>query len=259
MKNYLIENSNENERLNFQNKIDVYNLDKELDFFSWDKNHFVLDAGCGNGNVIEKLISKGMTKIHGIDFSKERIDEVAERFKSSKDVKAFHGSLDKTPFSENSYDRIICRYVYEHLTNAPEVTTEFMRILKPGASLYVLEFDDIFFDFYTKNEFFNNQLKTLKEKLPQDFAIAYKLPQLLKRHGFKNIEWDAETYFFKGERLSLEFENNKMRLQQGRAHLAKFFGSLEDYDEFAKTYLEEMKDECNVLKTTKYLIKATKT
>jgi ubiquinone/menaquinone biosynthesis C-methylase UbiE len=257
-KSYLIEHSNENERLNYQNKIDVYHLDSELDFFSWDKNEVILDAGCGNGNVIEKLLSRGMTYIHGIDFSIDRISEVQTRFEKFSGVKTFHGPLEKTTFSENTYDRIICRYVYEHLTNVGEVTDEFLRVLKPGASLYIIEFDDIFFDFYTKNESFNQQLKNLKAKLPNDFGIAHKLPQLLKRHGMEQVEWDAQTYFFKGTRMEMEFENNKMRLQQGRDHLSRYFNSMEEYDEFAKTYIEEMKDDCNVMKTTKYLIKATK-
>lgn len=258
-KHYLIDNKNENKRLNFQNTIDVYNLSNELAYFDWNKNHFVLDAGCGNGNVIEQLLNRGLQKIHGVDFSPERIDEVKKRFENQNEIEAYHAPLEQTGLADESYDRIICRYVYEHLTNTPEVTHELWRLLKPGGSLYIIEFDNIFFDFYTKNEDFNRQLLELKNKLPQDFGIARKLPQLLKQHQFDEVHWDAETFFFKGERLEMEYQNNEMRLTQGRDHLAKYFKTTADYDQFAQTYLQEMKDECNVLSTTKYLIKATKT
>lgn len=258
MKNYLIDHVDENRRLDFQAKIDVYDLTKELAHFQWDKRDLILDAGCGNGNVIKELIDLGMTQIHGIDFSEDRIRQANERFNNRSEVQLFNRSLDNTDFHSNTYNTILCRYIFEHIPNPGRVIEELYRVLKPDGLIYVINFDDIFFNFYTKNETFNNQLKMLKSKVPQDFEIARKLPQILKQIGFKNVEWEAETFFFKGERLALEMENNRMRLEQGRAHLAAYFNNEEEYLSFAKTYIEEMKDDCNVLATTKYLIKAAK-
>jgi ubiquinone/menaquinone biosynthesis C-methylase UbiE len=258
MKNYLVDHKDENKRLDFQNKIDVYNLDKELDFFCWNKDHLVLDAGCGNGNVVEKLLDAGLSKIHGVDFSQDRVNQASERFTQHKDVRFFQRSLEDTKFNTNTYDKVICRYVYEHVTAPTSIINELHRVLKPSGEINIINFDDIFFGFYTKNEKFNDQLKDLKAKIPQDFEIARKLPHLLKTSHFKNIVWDAQSYFFKGERLALEIENNKMRLAQGRIHLSKYFSSVDVYDQFAEAYIEEMKDDCNVLYTTKYLIKGNK-
>ena len=258
MKNYLIDHADENRRLDFQNKIDVYNLDNELSYFEWDKNSTILDAGCGNGNVVEKLLNKGLTNIHGVDFSADRIQQITDRFKEHKNLKFFQQELHQTGFAENSYDQIICRYVFEHVTNPEEIVNEFYRVLKPNGSIGIINFDDIFFNFYTKNETFNKQLKELKSKVPQDFEIARKIPQILKQGGFKQIVWDAESYFFKGTRLEMEMENNRMRLSQGRPHLSKYFKDVEEYDKFAKTYIEEMKDENNVMSVAKYMIKAIK-
>lgn len=258
MKSYLIDHKDENKRLNFQNTIDVYNLDQELNFFPLKKTDLILDAGCGNGNVVEKLMEKGHTTIHGADFSDDRIQQASERFKGHKNINFFQRSLNKTEFNESTYDVILCRYVYEHVTNAKEILEELHRILKPKGHICIINFDNIFFGFHTKNDFFNNQLKALREKLPQDFKIARKLPQMLNACHFENVEWEARTYFFKGERLKLEMENTRMRLEQGRNHLSKYFNNLNEYDTFAMTYLDEMKDECNVLSTSKYLIKASK-
>lgn len=257
-KNYLIEHPNELERLNFQNKIDVYDLEKELNFFKWDTKHLILDAGCGNGNVVEKLLEKGMTKIHGIDFSEDRVNFAQERFKDHKDVEFFKRSLEKTGMNDNSYDRVICRYIYEHVTNTSEIINELYRVTKPGGYLQIINFDDIFFNFYTKNTKLNEQLAKLKKSVPQDFEIGRKIPHIMRAAKFDKVEWSAETFFFKDERLEMEKENNRMRLHQGREHLAKFFSSVEEYDEFAKTYLAEMDDDCNVLAVTKFLVKGQK-
>jgi ubiquinone/menaquinone biosynthesis C-methylase UbiE len=258
MKTYLIDHSDENKRLDFQNKIDVYNLDRELDFFSLQKNDLILDAGCGTGNVIEKLLQLGHSRIHGLDFSEDRIRQSQERFSSYNDVQLFNRPMDKTEFSPSTYDVVFCRYIYEHVTNPKEILAELYRVIKPNGHIYLVNLDDIFFNFHTKNEFFNQQLKSLQDKLPQDFKIGRKLPLMLREQKFEQIEWEAQTYFFKGERLKLERENTRMRLEQGRCHLSKFFSSTSEYDDFAKTYLDEMQDDCNVLSLSKYLIKANK-
>ena len=258
MKDYLIDHLDEDKRLNFQNTIDVYDLDKELDFFKFNKKDLVLDAGCGNGNVLEKLNMKGISNIHGIDLSEDRVKQATERFKSLDHINIMMRSLEQTGLAEASYDTILCRYIFEHVLSPKNVLTELHRILKPDGSLFIINFDDIFFNFHTKNEVFNKQLEIFQNKIPQDLKIGRKIPQLLKENNFKNIEWHAETYFFKGERLMLERENSSMRLEQGRKNLSKFFNNLEEYDTFAKTYLEEMHDDCNVLSMTKYLIRATR-
>lgn len=258
MNNYLIDHMDENKRLDFQNKIDVYNLDDELDFFKWDKSHKILDAGCGNGNVVEKLLKKGMTQIHGVDLSSDRIAQVTERFNGHNGLNFFQAHLHETGLLSDEYDQIICRYVFEHVTNPHDILKEFYRILKPKAFLNIINFDDIFFNFYTKNSNFNKQLKELKNRVPQDFEIARKLPHYLKENNFKDVIWDAKSYFFKGERLKMEIENNKMRLEQGKSHLSKYFSSVTEYEQFAKTYIDEMKDDCNVLSVTKFLINAHK-
>ncbi|AUN98308.1 hypothetical protein C0V70_09365 [Bacteriovorax stolpii] len=259
MKNYLIEHTDENMRLDFQNKIDVYDLDKELAHFQWNPEALILDAGCGNGNVIEKLLSLGMKSIHGVDFSEERIKQAQARFNSQKEVHLFKRSLENTDFASNTYDIIICRYIYEHIPNPVNIIKELNRILKPGGLIYIINFDDIFFNFYTKDDSLNQDLKKLKSKLPQDFEIARKIPQFLKQNGFQDIAWDAETFFFKGERLKLEMENNRMRLEQGKGHLSKYFPDENKYLDFSRAYLNEMQDDCNVMAATKYLIKARKT
>ncbi|MGZ3789411.1 MAG: class I SAM-dependent methyltransferase [Bacteriovorax sp.] len=256
MKNYLIEGKAEIERLKFQNEIDVYDINKEADYFKWNTSDVVLDAGCGSGNLIKKLLEKKITSIHGLDMSEDRVKYSMERFKDFHNVKISQGTLENTNLEKKYYDKIICRYIFEHVVNPLSILTELKGLLKSEGSLYIINFDDIFFGFHTKNSKLNDQLKDLKSKLQQDFEIGRKLPQFLKQIGFDKIEWEAETFFFKKKRMTLEKKNTQMRLIQGREHLSKYFKSKEEYDLFAMAYLNEMKDSNNVLFTTKYLIKA---
>lgn len=258
MKNYLIDSPQEKDRLNYQNKIDVYSLGQELRFIYPEKGLHYLDAGCGNGNVIEALLQLGVNKIHGIDLSSDRITEAKKRFKDFSDVTFFERSLDHTELPDSTYDRVICRYIFEHVTNVKEILWELQRVLKPHGKMHIINLDDVFFGFHTKNERFNNELKNLKANLPQDFEIGRKLPQMLSALGMKDIQWEAQTYFFQNERMEMEIENARMRLEQARAHLSSYFTSLLAYDQFAEMYLEEMHDPNNVMWTTKYMITATR-
>jgi len=258
MNNYLIDHKNESERLNFQNKIDICNLDEELGHFTWNRNDYILDAGCGNGNVIEKLVEMKMGKIHGIDFSLDRIKDAQKRFENASGVSFSQGSLEDTKVADSTYDTIVCRYIYEHLSNPKAVIKELNRVLKPGGMINIINFDDMVFNFYTKNEHFNRELKKIQERIPQDIQIGRKLPQYLKQNNFDKVQWQAQTYFFQGERLAMEVKNSQMRFEQGRENLARYFDSISDYDRFVENYLNELHDDCNVLSSNKYLIKARK-
>jgi ubiquinone/menaquinone biosynthesis C-methylase UbiE len=258
MKNYLIDGKNESERLNFQNKMDICNLDQELSFFNFHEHHQILDAGCGNGNVIEKLIKNKLSYIDGIDFSIDRINDAKKRFENFHRVNLYQGELENTHLSGSSYDVVLCRYIFEHIMNPELVICEMRRLLKESGQIFIINFDDMVFNFHTRNEAFNKELKKIKLKVPQDLEIGRKLPQLLKKNGFKNIVWDAQTYFFKGERLTQEIENSKMRFSQGRENLSKLFASMTEYEIFVDNYLNELTDENNVLSSSKFLVKATK-
>lgn len=66
----------------------------------------VLDVGCGDGRIINRLQGK-YERICGLDVSQNALEHV----KTSK-VK---GSLENLPFLDNSFDVLICCEVLEHL------------------------------------------------------------------------------------------------------------------------------------------------
>lgn len=258
MKKYLIESFDEIERLKFQNTIGMYDMDQEIHFIDFLKDQKVLDAGCGTGNLIQKIISQHDVKIDGLELSHERVLYTKDRFKDFPNVSIFQGSLEDTKFDNDTYDKVVLRYVFEHVTKPKEILKEMNRIIKVDGKIFIINFDDIFFNFYTKNEFVNYCLKKLKTSIPQDFEIGRKLPRFLVDSGFVNVKWSAQTFFLKGEALELEKKNNEMRLFQARDNLAQILGGFHEYDRFLNQYLEEMDDSSNVMSFSKFLVKADK-
>ena len=84
----------------------------------------VLDAGCGEGVLVEEFAAR--LNIEGIDpnYSSDRVRT---------------GSLTALPYDDNTFERAICLDVLEHLTydEQPEALRELHRVLKPGGELLV--------------------------------------------------------------------------------------------------------------------------
>lgn len=66
----------------------------------------VLEVGCGDGRIINRLVSR-YKKACGLDSSREALKHV----KTEKTL----GSVDSLPFSDRSFDLILCCEVLEHL------------------------------------------------------------------------------------------------------------------------------------------------
>ena len=82
----------------------------------------ILDAGCGEGVLVEKYRLKGM-HIEGVDLNYE-----------SEYVS--HGSILDLPYPENTFDVVLCLDVFEHLDfkDQPLSLNNFSRVLKQGGS-----------------------------------------------------------------------------------------------------------------------------
>ena len=84
----------------------------------------VLDAGCGEGVLVEEFAAR--LNIEGIDpnYSSDRVRT---------------GSVTALPYDDNTFERAICLDVLEHLTydEQPRALRELHRVLKPGGELLV--------------------------------------------------------------------------------------------------------------------------
>jgi SAM-dependent methyltransferase len=89
-----------------------------------DRTARVLDAGCGEGVLVDEYATR--LRIEGIDpnYSSDRVRT---------------GSLTSLPYADATFDRALCLDVLEHLTfdEQPRALAELFRVLKPGGELLV--------------------------------------------------------------------------------------------------------------------------
>jgi ubiquinone/menaquinone biosynthesis C-methylase UbiE len=101
----------------------------------------ILDAGCGPGFVIEKVIKENAGRrisVVGLDSSKTMIKRARRRCRIFSNVKLQIADLNRNlEFPDNSFDKVLCSNTLYALQNPQRVISEFCRVLKPGAAMII--------------------------------------------------------------------------------------------------------------------------
>ena len=109
----------------------------------------VLDAGCGNGNLLLRALKNktgrekaenSALQIIGMDFSGNMLGRAALRAGGDDRAAFLQGSVTSLPFRDQSFDRVVSSGVLTCLPNteaAAGALQEFYRILKPEGFLVV--------------------------------------------------------------------------------------------------------------------------
>ncbi len=113
-------------------------LDLALSLLGDRKVEKTLDVGYGGGTFIPTLAQLS-TEVYGIDTMPypEKVLKILSREKIK--AKLIVGSIFKTPYKENYFDRIVCVSVLEHFKGRElnRAVREMYRILKPGGYLII--------------------------------------------------------------------------------------------------------------------------
>jgi len=190
------------------------------------------------------------------DYSDVAVGNAKKFFaKENLAVNTFKSSLDDINSESTVYDKVICRYVFEHLESPANAAKEFYRVLKVGGTAYLVDFDGMVFNLYSENEDLNLYIKTLEKKFKFDLWIGRKLPRILSQAGFKDIQWHAKTMAFNTDsELSLELENYETRFALAKDVIINALGSEKKFEHFKELYLSELAKKENILFYTKFYV-----
>jgi SAM-dependent methyltransferase len=104
----------------------------------------ILDVGCGEGrHTLGAYLSANVHAV-GVDLSEQDLQTATERFKefeepgnAAKSVTFQKANALALPFDDNSFDKVICSEVLEHIPDYQGVLAEIRRVLKPEGLLAV--------------------------------------------------------------------------------------------------------------------------
>lgn len=97
-----------------------------------------LDAGCGTGNLLLKIVRGGKTRAYGIDFSTPMLKQAIRKCKKEKVILVYSDLSKRLPFKDEFFDGIACVHTLYLLDNPSFTLQEFHRVLKKGSKLVLV-------------------------------------------------------------------------------------------------------------------------
>lgn len=106
---------------------------------TFEQGESVLEAGCGDGAVIISLQKLFNVKGYGVDFaSSAKLQADSLMLEENQNFQFVLSDIRALPFAENSFDKIVCLGVVEHMQDPVEPIRELYRVLKPGGQAVIM-------------------------------------------------------------------------------------------------------------------------
>jgi SAM-dependent methyltransferase len=121
-------------------------LTADYDILGLKSGDKILDLGCGFGRHAYEAARRG-AQVVALDAGADEVDGVLGTFaamvqagelkESTTHVAVIQGDALNLPFADNTFNRVICSEVLEHIPSDKEAMAELARVLKPGGTMAI--------------------------------------------------------------------------------------------------------------------------
>ena len=112
--------------------IEIRRVRALLEHLDAHAGHKVLEVGVGAGNILEKIQG---CDLYGIDISDYILEKAKARLGDRATIIKADG--EELPFEDNTFDRVYCSEVLEHVINPHQVVAEMRRVAKDDAVVVI--------------------------------------------------------------------------------------------------------------------------
>ncbi len=109
-----------------------------LDLLNVKPTDVVMDVGCGNARDIVQFIKRA-DRVYGLDFSDGMIREGLKKLRPEplESYGFVTGTAMSLPFQDESFDKVSCSEVVEHIPHWEQSLSEVVRVLKKGGRVAI--------------------------------------------------------------------------------------------------------------------------
>src|SRR6202451_3638344 len=177
----------------------------------------VLDAGCGTGRWLQRLVDRSPRSLLGVDISPAML--LLAGLKLSQKCSLRPGSCTALPVSDASCDMVLSSFVVSYLEDLEAFAREIDRVARPGATIFLT-------DMHPETEAFRGWKRTFKVKGAETQIRAkgwdlQQITQAFQARGFKLVSL-AEPAFGPEERQIFE-ECGKLELYHSTESLPAIY------------------------------------
>ncbi len=174
--------------------IETKRVRKVIDFLALKKEESLLEVGCGAGNILERL---DCSKIVGVDISLYILGKAMH--KNIKHIQFINADVESLPLRDQSFNKIICSEVLEHVLHPHKALVEIWRVLKSEGMLIISIPNENLINFIKKiliklklfGLIFSKDKEALSYDIPNDMAHEWHLHKL----NFKKLSIMLKNYF----------------------------------------------------------------
>jgi arsenite methyltransferase len=146
----------------------------------------VLDLGCGSGwatRLLARLVTdgpEGFGQVVGVDVSDEMIRQARAASKDFENILYAWGSAQQIPWEENFFDKMLSVESFYYYPDQDRALAELFRVMAPRGRMFIL------INLYKDNPYSLQWVDKLK--VPVHVCSEAEYIELLKKHGFENVE-----------------------------------------------------------------------
>jgi 2-polyprenyl-3-methyl-5-hydroxy-6-metoxy-1,4-benzoquinol methylase len=171
----------------------------------------ILEVGCGSGTIVKRLLETGKN-VTAIDIGKQFVSFCHSKYGTACFCKT---DAQYLPFSDNSFDTIVCSEVIEHLDNPEKTLKEFNRVLRQKGKL-VLTTPNICFRWALVEAVWTRIRRKMLETRHKCFTRK-RLNLLLDRQGFSVLHNDSLMFgclhIVEAQKENIELDINKIMME----------------------------------------------
>jgi 2-polyprenyl-3-methyl-5-hydroxy-6-metoxy-1,4-benzoquinol methylase len=165
----------------------------------------LLEVGCGRGDFLMMAQTKG--------FSVTGCDIFGGQKPTLEGVSFYDSSLTEARFSDNSFDVVIIRNVFEHLFDPSVELREIRRILKPNGYLY-LKVPNGVFEYGLRCRLVHNKKYAFEPPYHLNSFSPTSLKKFLETAQFEFVSWYLEQPTLRSKRTVNFFRQASYRATQ---------------------------------------------
>lgn len=175
---------------------EIARLEKQAEFISQTTfplldlraGHRVLDLATGVGAMATRLLRRfpGI-ELTGVDLSR---NQLAAARAHHPEVNVLRGDATRLPFADQTFDRVHCSWLLEHVPDPVAVLRDVRRVLKPGGSCHFVEVQNSTFGMEPRSEVVFELLAMLNDAQRRgggDPDVGLQLETLFARAGFERV------------------------------------------------------------------------
>jgi SAM-dependent methyltransferase len=176
-----------------------------------------LDAGCGTGFLSFELAARGH-RVTGVDFAPAMLAEARRKAAEHDATVCFEeADAEQLPFPSGSFDFAISRHVLWTLPHPAAAVAEWVRVLRPGGRLVVLDgrFDPGFLIEPSQNARTSEEYAAVGNQLPFiGGRPREEIEALFRAHGLVEVHSDPLLDLVEAQAQRMVEEGSERRTRQ---------------------------------------------